>query len=338
VRFLMVCLSFFIFSSCSEILVPPSSTNSNVEDFEFAWTIIDSIYPLLEYKNIDWKTIHTTYRLRARQADGDEFYPVLFDLLAELKDPHVYFLNLGKGLIFPHIGTRYLRDKDAYSPIVVREYFDHPFRSACQGKVEYGIHRDSIGYIYIATFNGKALMNDFKNVMRAIAGTKALIIDVRRNSGGLVENIETVVSKFIASPMQHLSVYLKGNKPATPRSPIQPDISIPRYTGKVVILINGTTISGGEVLAEFMRQLPAVTLLGDTTDGAGCNDIEEDIEGDYFLPSGKYIHIGSTYWLRTDGIPFEWNGIPPDVYLPQTGSDIVNGRDKQLELALTLLR
>lgn len=72
--------------------------------------------------------------------------------------------------------------------------------------------------------------------------------------------------------------------------------------------------------------------------GGGCNDIAEDIQRDYWLPSGKYIHIGTTYLLSYDGLPIEWNGVLPDIRLPQTKEDIDKGRDKQLEYTIGLLR
>ena len=82
-----------------------------------------------------------------------------------------------------------------------------------------------------------------------------------------------------------------------------------------------------------------LTAIGDTANRAGCTDHPDDlIESDYFLPSGKFIHVGVSYILRYDGIPIEWNGEPPDIRIVQTEADIKNGRDKQLEYVIELLR
>jgi hypothetical protein len=48
----------------------------------------------------------------------------LSDLLGELKKPNVYFLNKGRGVVFPNPGIRFIRDRNAYSPLVGRKYFD----------------------------------------------------------------------------------------------------------------------------------------------------------------------------------------------------------------------
>jgi C-terminal processing protease CtpA/Prc len=50
------------------------------------------------------------------------------------------------------------------------------------------------------------------------------------------------------------------------------------------------------------------------------------------------IFIGTTYVLRYDGVPIEWNGVLPDIRVPQSKEDIDQGRDKQLEYAIELLR
>lgn len=121
-------------TGCSDLLVQPPDTNQNLADFEYAWKVINDVYPLFEYKKINWDSIYTVYRLRTEKAKGDEFYQVLFDLLGELKDPHVYFLNKGRGVIFPYPGVRFIRDRNAYSPLVVRKYFDTELQLACRDK------------------------------------------------------------------------------------------------------------------------------------------------------------------------------------------------------------
>jgi C-terminal processing protease CtpA/Prc len=111
-----------------------------------------------------------------------------------------------------------------------------------------------------------------------------------------------------------------------------------KYTNPVVLWINGASLSGAELFPEVMKQLPNVTVVGDTTLGGGCNDVADGIQGDYWLPSGKYIHIGTTYVLRYDGEPIEWNSVLADIRVPQSKEDIDQGRDKQLEYAIELLR
>jgi len=83
-----------------------------------------------------------------------------------------------------------------------------------------------------------------------------------------------------------------------------------------------------------------VTAVGDTTGGgsAGGNSEPPDAVASFYLPSGKMIDIGTVDLRRYDGLPWEWLGVPPDIRVVQTEADINQGRDKQLEYAIDMLK
>jgi hypothetical protein len=321
---------------CTKIFIKPDHSNYAVGDFEIAWGAINDVYPLLEYKGLDWDSIYGVYHQRAEQSKGDENFQLIYDLLKLLRDPHVYFRNPGGGPVFPWPGPRWLRDQETYDPLVVRSYFDKPLRFACQNKVEYELLKEDIGYIYIGNFNDENSMADFGSVMNYMEGTSGLIIDVRRNTGGWTENVALVISQFISDSLPFPKGYTKGGVEYY-EPPVLADTVQDPYLEPIVILIHGASISAGDLFPEMMNQLQNVTLVGDTTAGAGCNDVADYIEGDYDLPSGIRIHIGTTYVMRYDGIPIELNGVIPEVLLPQTKEELENGHDKQLEFALHYL-
>jgi carboxyl-terminal processing protease len=325
-------------TGCNELLIQPPDSNQNMEDFEMAWNVVNDVYPMLEYKKIDWDSVYVVYRLRTENARGDEFSQVLIDLLRELKDMHVKTVNNGRGLMYPYLGARFVRDWKAFSPVVVRRYFKVPLELGCREKVEYGITGDNIGYIYLGTFDEEGLLIGFDDILDRMLNTKGLIIDVRHNSGGLDENVRRVVGRFITAPLPPITVYTKGGVQFLYEQ-YNPTAGKSTYTRPVVVLINGVARSAGDYFPDILGQLNNVTLVGDTTAGAGCADIEEvnAKRGNRILPSGRYINIPNTYFLRHDGVPVEWNGVPPDVYIPQTEEDIKAGRDKQLECAIELL-
>jgi C-terminal processing protease CtpA/Prc len=41
---------------------------------------------------------------------------------------------------------------------------------------------------------------------------------------------------------------------------------------------------------------------------------------------------------RYDGLPWEWLGVAPDILVEQTKEDLENGKDKQLEYAIEMLK
>ena len=171
--------------------------------------------------------------------------------------------------------------------------------------------------------------------MEYLKNTKGLIIDIRQKRGGTPQNVEAVVSRFITEPMEWPRFFSLGQ--LIDVYPIQPQGKA--YSNPVVVLINGSTYSAGEITVECLKQLPNVIAVGDTTGGGSgisANNSPKTV-GDFQLPSGKWISVPSGYIERFDGIPWEWNGIPPDIRVEQTEEDVKKGRDMQLEYAINYL-
>jgi hypothetical protein len=330
---LLSILLVLLFPACADLIVNPAAGDQNVPDFEAAWQVVDSVYPYLAFKNIDWDSIHVVYRTRAEQARGDEIYQVLNDLLGELRDGHVYYQPAGGVFeIYPFLPPRQRRDRHAYSPFVIRRYFDDELQLSPNGKIEYGILPDNIGYAVLGDFHEDYLSSEFPAVLEYLRNSQGLILDVRHRKGGGYDQVEAVVSRFLTAQLEKPELYLLGNRidlsPFTPQGPFA-------YTNPVVVMINGSTFSAGELFTEVMKQLPNVIALGDTTGGGSAGSHEEESQR---LPSGKRIHIGTTDLRRYDGLPWEWLGVPPDVRVEQTEADVEAGRDLQLEAAIALLR
>ena len=329
---LSVILFVSVLFSCKDLIVTEPETNLNVKDFEAAWKRIKDVYPYLEFKKINWDSIYTVYRPRVQAAQGDEFFLVLRDLLAELKDGHVYYKTKGGGEVYPYYPPRHFKDRHAYSPFVVRKYFYRELKLTESSSVEYEILPGNIGYAFLSDFHKTYLIDEFPGVLEYLKNTKGLILDIRQKRGGDYQNIEAVITRFLTGPLERNDAYTYGEKWVLP--PFQPSGPF-QYTNPVVVLINGSTFSAGEFTTEILKQLPQVTAVGDTTGGGSVGSGDEGL---YFLPSGKSIHIGFIDIRRYDGLPWEWLGVPPDIRVEQTEADILAGRDKQLEFAIDLLK
>jgi hypothetical protein len=280
---------------------------------------------------------NAVYRPLAEASEGDEIYFVLNGLLAELKDGHVYYHTDGGGEIYPFYPSRHFKDRHAYSPFVVRRYFDRELKLTLSRSAEYEILPENIGYVFLSDFQGDYLVNEFPSIIGYFRNTKGIIIDIRQKRGGNYQTVLSVVRWFLESPLEPPKLFSLGN--LVEQSPLEP-LKSGAYLKPVVVLINGSTFSAGEVITEMLKQLPNVTAVGDTTGGGGVASTSDPPEavGEFYLPSGKMIYVGTWYIERYDGHPFEWLGIPPDIRVEQTENDILNNRDRQLEYAKEMLK
>ena len=329
-----LCLSIMGLSNCDgDSSLEPGSA-FKLEDFESAWSHIDSIYPLFDFKKIDWDSIHTVYRERIEQSGDNDFFAVVMDVVGELKDGHANVYTESGVKFRPYSPPRLLRDEEAFDLDVVRTYSGQPLLTTGNSTIHYEFVSDSIGYVYFSTF-GNDLRNDVHDIDKVIdyfSQARGVIIDVRNNRGGGSAVYDPIIARFLASPLETESAFsVIGTRPPYTIAPQ----GSRQYTGPIVILINGSCFSATEVFAGRMRQLDYVSLVGDTTAGGGMSS-----NGDarHFLPSGGSIRVNYEAILRVDGQPIEWNGVPPDIRIVQTKTDIDNGQDRQLEFAMDFLK
>lgn len=321
---------------CGDLFVTESSRNQNLQDFEAAWTFIDSVYPMFLEKGIDWDSVHARFLPLAEVARGDEWHQILHDLVETLRDGHAYYQTAGGGVVFPFVSHRYRRDQATFSPYVTRRYFPGALTVSGNRKIEYGVLEGNLGYLRLSTFDQPHLLDEFSSIMGSLVQTGGLIIDIRNNTGGEMRNVSRVVGWFIDSPMKWSDGFSQREVLEDVEPPIQPQGSPAPYSLPVVVLVNGAARSAGDLFAEVMRQLPQVTLVGDTTMGIACQDYA-DLDGDLTLPSGASIHIPTGCMRRYDGVPVEWFAVPPDIRVTQTLEDLRRGKDPQLEKAIGLL-
>ena len=336
-KFISFIVLAILSSGCINDIVKPLTVNQNLEDFEVAWNQVNVTYPFLEYKKIDWDSIYTEYYSRAEAAQGDEFYGVLGDLLAELKDGHVHFQTEGGTIIYPYVPPRSLKDRKTFSLLVVLKYFDSDLLITGNKLFEYGILPGNIGYCYLPKFDqNKNFSSDYSVVIDYIKTTKGLIIDLRNNPGGNQLYVQALMADLVSEQMSFPVQFRLGVQEST--LIIQPSKGH-HYNNPLVVLINGASASAAELAPEILKQLPNVTAIGDTTSGSlGFLTDRKDSSNSYCqLPSGNLIVTPTGYTLDYDGRQIEWNGVAPDIYVEQTEKDIENGVDKQLEYAISYL-
>lgn len=174
----------------------------------------------------------------------------------------------------------------------------------------------NIGYMDLNGFLPKELFQPVADkAMRLLAGTDALIIDLRSNGGGDPAAVSYLVS-FFMDPKTPIHVNdLLWRKPGTEeyrRDVFRTEATPSSYLAKPVVLLTGPrTFSGGEEFAYDMQGLKRATLVGETTGGGANPGALRPLPAglSIFVPTGQAVNpITQTSW--------EGKGVLPDMPAP----------------------
>lgn len=188
---------------------------------------------------------------------------------------------------------------------------------------------NNIAYVKISRFIEKT-NNEFSSATNKIIAnkSKALIIDLRNNPGGYLEDAVAIASKMLPKG-KVIVIEESGGK----RKEILARGGGVLYDLPVVILINEGSASASEILSGALKDnRQDVTIVGKKSFGKGS--VQEKIE----LPQKTAVKITVARWLTPSGKQINENGINPDIDIDLSDEDYENDRDPQLEKALELIK
>ncbi|MDO4949082.1 MAG: S41 family peptidase [Bacteroidales bacterium] len=192
---------------------------------------------------------------------------------------------------------------------------------------------DSIGYINMSTF---AIENCSKEAKKALIelkqkGAAKMILDLRGNGGGLLNEAVNVVNLFV--PKGQEIVRTKGKvkqMEMTYRTMSEPvDLNIP-----LVVLVNGATASASEIVSGALQDLDRAVVVGTRTYGKGLVQTPRELPynssmkittAKYYIPSGRCIQAIDYSKKSVDG---SVNRIPDSlttVYHTAAGREVRDG-------------
>jgi len=176
-----------------------------------------------------------------------------------------------------------------------------------------------IGYLHIRAMDAPSL-RQFQLDLAANRTKKALVIDQRFNGGG---GIDQELLGILAGRQYQYTV----NRDAGFQQP-RPQ----NFYGPMVVMQNERSASDAEMFPAGFKALGLGKVVGVPTMGAVIGT------GSYTLLDGSAIRTpGSGVWT-TAGQNMENYGVPPDVYVDNTPSDFLKGRDAQIEKAVEVLK
>lgn len=327
---LIVLTAAIILTSCQDsILDKPDNDKKAV--FEYFRNSIDTKYSFFELKNIDWDAAHERFSKGISNNMSDEaFFDTLSLMIGILQDGHSGMKSNFND--YKNIGVFY-RGHENFNPRLVIENYAHG-RGTVTGALSHITLCDGqIAYIHYADFSNDITNEDIDYLLEKYKNTKGMILDIRGNTGGSASNIFMLAKPFISEKTHLFDSRLKngpGHNDFTELTPAYLSPSNTIYTGKVCLLTNRHVFSAASVFTLAMREIPNVTIVGDTT-GGGLG-----LPVGFELPNEWQVSCAGTQLLSVSGENFEL-GIPPDIQVDMNKEDEDKGIDSIIEKAIEVI-
>jgi Tol biopolymer transport system component/C-terminal processing protease CtpA/Prc len=183
------------------------------------------------------------------------------------------------------------------------------------------LSKNRIAYAQMKDMGGGELENFLMAMTRDLENKDGLILDLRYNTGG---NVHDELLRFL-SQRTYLQWKSRGGKLANQSNFAPSDKPI-------VLLINEQSLSDAEMTSAGFKALKLGTIVGTETyrwiiftSGKGLVD-------------GSYYRLPGWGCYTLDGQDLEITGVKPDIYVKNTFTDRLAGRDPQLEKAVEVIR
>jgi len=183
--------------------------------------------------------------------------------------------------------------------------------------VDYHLEGEGIGYLRITTFNRKTAAETDRALHLLIdkEGVRGLILDLRSNPGGLLDEALSVASEFVDRGPILKTTDRFGTRSYTSQGNSLPDLPL-------AVLIDRGTASAAEILAGAIQDHQMGVLVGERSFGKGV------IQTPFTLSDGSALIITTAEYTTPNGHRVQDLGLVPDIPITNEGEE-----DRQLEAA-----
>jgi carboxyl-terminal processing protease len=169
--------------------------------------------------------------------------------------------------------------------------------------------------------------------MAAFTGARAVIVDISANDGGFDWLAQRIAGRFADRPRLAYTKAAIGAHEVAPQPFEVAPSERARYLGPVYLLTSDVTLSAAEVFALYMRALPNVIHVGDTTRGAFSDTVNKP------LPNGWMLVLPTEIYRDPAGETYEARGLPPqrpfEVFPPD---DPFHGHARRVQVLMDEIR
>lgn len=179
-----------------------------------------------------------------------------------------------------------------------------------------------IGYLQVMRFTGRT-PDEVRAAVEGLRaeGVEALVLDMRNNAGGLLQESITVADEFIDSGVIVYQRNAQGEN-AFPASSGGVAIDLP-----LIVLVNHGTASGAELVAGALQDSGRANIIGQRTYGKGT------VQQIFPLSDGSSLHVTSSEWFTPAHQALEQAGLAPNTEMQPDAE----GRDVELGEAIRQL-
>lgn len=234
--------------------------------------------------------------------------------------------NKIKGEVGSKVTLEVLRDNKTLTFEITRENIKI-------NHVESKVLENNIGYIEFNSFDD-GCSKEFKNKLEELKkqNIKSLIIDIRSNGGGLVDEALDIADYIVEKDKTLLITVDKNKNEEITKAKIDPIIDVP-----VVLLMNETSASASEILAGALKDNGKVTIVGEKSYGKGV--IQELLT----LKDGSGLKITTNEYYTPNHNKINKIGITPDVEVVLSDElkeklVLEEKEDTQLQKAIEILK
>ncbi|MFH1863326.1 MAG: S41 family peptidase [bacterium] len=185
---------------------------------------------------------------------------------------------------------------------------------------------NTVAHLRISKFGGEtaAQWNEKVDEIVKNKNIKGIVLDLRNNPGGYLEGAVDIYGEFVKTgSVGVIEERSDGNKKEYKTERIGRLMTMP-----LVVLVNGGSASGSEILAGALADANRAKLIGEKTFGKGS--IQEPIQ----INGGSGLHITVAKWLTPNGTWINGTGLEPDVKI---SDDEKTTEDEQVQDAVEFL-